>query len=73
MIRIKRTFNLILTLAFWLVAAQMATAQEAAVYDLVTEEPTKHKHDLRHQQCQSLGGVPLLTCLRPQEVYPLDG
>ena len=40
MIRIKRTFNLILTLALWLVAAQMATAQEAAVYDLVTEVPT---------------------------------
>ena len=35
----KRTFNLILTLAFWLVAAQTATAQEAAVYDLVTEVP----------------------------------
>ena len=40
MIRIKRTFNLILILAFWLVAAQTATAQEAAVYDLVTDEPT---------------------------------
>ncbi len=40
MIRIKRTFNLILTLALWLVAAQMATAQETAVYDLVTEVPT---------------------------------
>lgn len=40
MIRIKRTFNLILTLALWLVAAQTATAQEAAVYDLVTEVPT---------------------------------
>ena len=40
MIRIKRTFNLILTLALWLVAAQTATAQEAAVYDLVTEGPT---------------------------------
>ena len=36
----KQTFNLILTLAFWLVAAQMATAQEAAVYDLVTDVPT---------------------------------
>ena len=40
MIRIKRTFNLILILALWLVAAQTATAQEAAVYDLVTEVPT---------------------------------
>ena len=40
MIRIKRTFHLILTLAFWLVAAQTATAQEAAVYDLVTDVPT---------------------------------
>ena len=39
MIRIKRKFNLILTLALWLVAAQTATAQEAAVYDLVTEVP----------------------------------
>ena len=38
--KMKRTFNLILTLALWLVAAQMATAQEAAVYDLVTEVPT---------------------------------
>ena len=38
--KMKQTFNLILTLAFWLVAAQMATAQEAAVYDLVTDVPT---------------------------------
>ena len=38
--RVKLSFSLILTLAFWLMAAQMATAQEAAVYDLVTEEPT---------------------------------
>ena len=36
----KLSFSLILTLAFWLVAAQTATAQEAAVYDLVTEVPT---------------------------------
>ena len=36
----RQKFNLILSLAFWLVAAQMATAQEAAVYDLVTEVPT---------------------------------
>ena len=36
----KITFNLILILALWLVAAQTATAQEAAVYDLVTEVPT---------------------------------
>ena len=36
----KQTFNLILTLAFWLTSAQIATAQEAAVYDLVTEVPT---------------------------------
>ena len=39
-IDMKRKFNLILTLALWLVAAQMATAQETAVYDLVTEVPT---------------------------------
>ena len=38
--RVKLSFNLILTLALCLVAAQMATAQEAAVYDLVTEVPT---------------------------------
>ena len=38
--RVKLSFHLILILAFWLVAAQMATAQEAAVYDLVTEVPT---------------------------------
>ena len=38
--RVKLSFNLILTLAFWLVAAQTATAQEAAVYDLITEVPT---------------------------------
>ena len=38
--RVKLSFSLILTLAFWLVAAQMATAQEAAVYDLVTDVPT---------------------------------
>ena len=36
----KLSFHLILILAFWLVAAQTATAQEAAVYDLVTEVPT---------------------------------
>ena len=36
----KRTFNLILTLAAMLTTAQTATAQEAAVYDLVTEVPT---------------------------------
>ena len=36
----KRTFNLTLTLAVMLTSAQMATAQEAAVYDLVTEVPT---------------------------------
>ena len=35
----KLSFHLILTLAFWLVTAQTATAQEAAVYDLVTEVP----------------------------------
>ena len=40
MIRIKRTFNLILTLALMLTMAQTAWAQEAAVYDLVTEVPT---------------------------------
>ena len=40
MIRIKRTFNLILTLAAMLTMAQGAWAQEAAVYDLVTEVPT---------------------------------
>ncbi len=40
MIRIKRTFNLILTLAAMLTIAQTTWAQEAAVYDLVTEEPT---------------------------------
>ena len=39
MIRIKRTFNLILTLVAMLTMAQTATAQEAAVYDLVTEVP----------------------------------
>ena len=39
MIRIKRTFNLILTLALWLTMAQTTWAQEAAVYDLVTEVP----------------------------------
>ena len=38
--KMKQTFNLILTLAFWLTSAQIATAQEAAVYDLVTEVPT---------------------------------
>ena len=38
--KVKLSFHLILTLAFWLVAAQMAMAQEAAVYDLVTEVPT---------------------------------
>ena len=38
--RVKLSFSLILTLALWLVAAQTATAQEAAVYDLVTDEPT---------------------------------
>ncbi|MBR2244090.1 MAG: hypothetical protein IJ888_05090 [Prevotella sp.] len=38
--RVKLSFSLILTLAFWLVAAQMATAQEAEVYDLVTDVPT---------------------------------
>ena len=38
--RVKLSFHFILTLALWLVAAQMATAQEAAVYDLVTEELT---------------------------------
>ena len=38
--RVKLSFSLILTLAFWLVAAQMATAQEVAVYDLVTDVPT---------------------------------
>lgn len=36
----KLSFNLILTIVLWLTAAQMATAQEAAVYDLVTEVPT---------------------------------
>ena len=40
MIRIKRTFNLILTLAAMLTIAQTTWAQEAAVYDLVTDEPT---------------------------------
>ena len=40
MIRIKRTFHLILTLAAMLTMAQTAWAQEAAVYDLVTEVPT---------------------------------
>ena len=39
-INMKQTFNLILTLAVMLTSAQMATAQEAAVYDLVTEVPT---------------------------------
>ena len=39
MIRIKRTFNLILTLAVMLTMAQTTWAQEAAVYDLVTEVP----------------------------------
>jgi hypothetical protein len=36
----KQTFNLILTLAVMLTMAQTAWAQEAAVYDLVTEVPT---------------------------------
>ena len=36
----KRTFDLILTLAVMLTMAQTAWAQEAAVYDLVTEAPT---------------------------------
>ena len=36
----KQTFNLILTLAVMLTMAQTTWAQEAAVYDLVTEEPT---------------------------------
>ena len=40
MIRIKRTFNLIITLAAMLTMAQTAWAQEAAVYDLVTDVPT---------------------------------
>ena len=40
MIRIKRTFNLILILAAVLTMAQTTWAQEAAVYDLVTEVPT---------------------------------
>ncbi|WP_092071885.1 hypothetical protein [Prevotella sp. tf2-5] len=40
MIRIKRTFHLILTLAAMLTMAQTTWAQEAAVYDLVTEVPT---------------------------------
>ena len=38
--RVKLSFHLILTLAVMLTMAQMATAQEAAVYDLVTEVPT---------------------------------
>jgi hypothetical protein len=38
--RVKLSFILILTLALWLTSAQMATAQEAAVYDLITEKPT---------------------------------
>ena len=39
MIRIKRTFNLILTLALWLVAAQTAWADDV-VYEIITEVPT---------------------------------
>ena len=38
--KMKQTFNLILTLAVMLTMAQTTWAQEAAVYDLVTEEPT---------------------------------
>ena len=38
--RVKQTFNFILTLAVMLTMAQTAWAQEAAVYDLVTEVPT---------------------------------
>ena len=38
--RVKLSFNLILTLAVMLTMAQTTWAQEAAVYDLVTEEPT---------------------------------
>ena len=37
--KMKQTFNLILTLTAMLTMAQTATAQEAAVYDLVTEDP----------------------------------
>ena len=36
---IKQTFNLILTLALWLVAAQMAWADDV-VYEVITEVPT---------------------------------
>jgi len=36
----KLSFHLILTLVVMLMMTQMATAQEAAVYDLVTEVPT---------------------------------
>ena len=39
-INMKQTFNLILTLAAMLTMAQTAMAQEAAVYDLVTDVPT---------------------------------
>ena len=38
--KMKQTFNLILTLTAMLTMAQGAWAQEAAVYDLVTEVPT---------------------------------
>ena len=38
--RVKQTFNFILTLAAMLTMAQTTWAQEAAVYDLVTEVPT---------------------------------
>ena len=38
--KMKQTFNLILTLTAMLTMAQTATAQEAAVYDLVTDVPT---------------------------------
>ena len=37
--RVKLSFHLILTLALWLTMAQTTWAQEAAVYDLVTEVP----------------------------------
>ena len=38
--RVKLSFNFILTLVVMLTMAQTATAQETAVYDLVTEVPT---------------------------------
>ena len=76
----KLSFNLILILAFWLVAAQTATAQEAAVYDLVTEVPdvdggqsTNWNTEYDYYSLVDGNTSTVYGISRPQEVYPLDG